>query len=187
MHVMAIGHPGEPARICEFNDMAHLPAKMQPGEVAVEVVSGAEGRISEDGTYFVYHVPDLTELKAARRDQAKRVRRKRIGQGVVLPGFGLVQTDSGPVRDSLGAIARAAARAVRHLDDEGWSIEWTLADNSEVSLSAAQMVALGDLADDHEQACRAAARVILSAIDTAADEAALAGIDITAGYPAQPE
>lgn len=187
MYVMAIGVPGGPARICEFSNIDHLPAKIRAGEVAIPVEAGAEGRISDDGVSFVPHVPGLDELRRDRREQAKRVRRKRTGQGVMLPGFGRVQTDSGPLRDSLGAIARAAARAARHLDDETWSIDWKLADNSSVLLNAAQMVALGDLTDDHEQACRAAAEPILAAIEAAPDAAALAAIDINAGYPAQPE
>nr|WP_047168903.1 DUF4376 domain-containing protein [Sphingomonas sp. Y57] len=187
MVMYAIGIPGGEARICEFPVADDLAAKVRPGEVAVEIDGWAEGRLSEDGTAFILHVPGLDELKAARREEAKRVRRKRIGQGITVAGIGAIQTDSGPGRDSLAAIERYASLASRHLDDDpAWSIDWTLADDSEATLDAAQMMAIGDAASAHEQACRAAANAIFTLIDAAEDEAALAAIDITAGYPPLP-
>lgn len=187
MVMYAIGLPGGEARICEFPVADDLAAKVRPGEVAVEIDGWAEGRLSEDGTAFILHVPGLDELKGALREEAKRVRRKRIGQGITVAGIGAIQTDSGPGRDSLAAIERYASLAARHLDDDPpWSIDWTPVDNIEVALSAAQMVAVGDAAAAHEQACRTAANAIFALIDAAEDEAALAAIDITAGYPPLP-
>lgn len=184
MVMYAIGYPGGEARICEFPDPDDLEAKVRPGEVAVEIERFFAGRLSEDGTAYLPHVPDLAERKTERWVAAKAVRRKRIGQGVLIDDVGLVQTDAGPGRDSLAAIERLAGRALRNPDA---SILLTLADNSSATLSAAAMLAVADAVAAHEQACRDAADAIRALIEAAEDEAALDAIDITAGYPALPE
>jgi hypothetical protein len=183
MVMYAIGLAGGEARICDFPDPSDLAAKMRPGEWAVPIEAFAEGRMSADGQSFVRHVPDLAELRSARRVLAKNVRHKRIGQGVMVPGVGLVQTDSGPGRDSLAAIERLAGRAMRQA---GETFRLKLADNSVAEITAAQMIEVADLVGAHEQACRDACDAILAAIDAAADEAGLDAIDLTAGYPPLP-
>ena len=156
---------------------------MRLGEVAIEIDGFAPGRISLDGSAFEPHVADLAELKAARREEAKRVRRKRIGQGVMAAGIGMVQTDAGPGRDSMAAIERLASRAVRQ---PAGLFRLKLADNSFAEITSAQMIEIADLVGAHEQACRDACDAILALIE-AAGEAELDAIDITAGYPALPE
>lgn len=177
----AIGMPGGEARITECAP-DRLAQKLRAGEVAIEIDAFSAGHIAADGGSFVPHVPGLAELKAERRAEAKRIRRKRIGQGVIVAGIGRVQTDSGPGRDSLAAIERLAARAAR----SGAVAQLKLADNSVAELSAEQMCAVADIVGDHEQACRDAGDAILSLIEAAGDEATLAAIDLTAGYPALP-
>lgn len=180
----AIGLPGCPARITEC-EPDRLEVKVRAGEVAIKVDAFSAGRISIDGATFEPHVPGLAERTAERREQAKRIRRKRIGQGVIVDGIGRVQTDAGPGRDSMAAIERLAGRAARAAGP--WSVDFKLADNSVVPMSAADMLMIAAVVEDHEAACRAACETILALIDAAADEAALDAIDLTAGYPAMAE
>lgn len=189
MFVMAIGLPGGEARICEFNNMADLPQKIRPGEVAVECRTGAVGRISADGTCFVDHVPDLAEIQRDRWQEAKRVRRKRMTSGVMVEGIGVFDTRDDPMKNSQQRIEQGAGEALRaFVRGLPFAKEFTLADDSRVVLTAEQMMAVGDAVVANNQACQEAGNAIRDRIYALGiDAAGVAAVDITEGYPALPQ
>lgn len=63
---------------------------------------------------------------------------------------------------------------------------WRMADNSALPLDAAGMIALGTAALDYVYALRAQYWALVDAATNAADAAALAAIDPTAGWPVPP-
>ncbi|WP_347269850.1 DUF4376 domain-containing protein [Rhizorhabdus histidinilytica] len=183
-----LGRPGERTRIYCEETAALLPHWLREGEVAVRCDRAdlKPGMISADGLSFIPDETTIAELRAARWRQAKDIRFMRMTGGCLVPGIGLVDTRNDPISNSQLFVAGAALSASRALaidPDTDWSKDWTLADNSVVTLSAAQMIALGDAVEAHLQACQDAGTAIRALIDAADDEAALAAIDITAGYP----
>lgn len=183
----AIGMPGEiNPRFRGSTDPADIPLMMQPGEVAVPWDTPQPGAISADGASFVPAVPCLAECKAVRWEAAKNVRYSMTHGGCDVPGIGRVDTKVMPQKNSPALISAAALSALRaKLAGEPWSRTWTLADQSAAVVDADAMLAIGAAVDAHIEACHAAGAAIRALIDAAEDEAALAAIDITAGYPAQ--
>lgn len=101
--------------------------------------------------------------------------------------FGGCETPSGRADTSRDSIMRlngaVAAAQIALAAGQPFSVDWTLADNSVVALDAPAMVALGLAAMAHIVACHEHGRALRLAIADAADLAALAGIDVTAGWP----
>jgi hypothetical protein len=97
----------------------------------------------------------------------------------------LFQIDS----DSQARIAAMGIMALGTITDPAGSpwppgFYWVAADNSHVAMDAAAMYAFGRAVGSHVSACVLRLRAIKDAIAGAADQAALAAIDVTAGYPA---
>ncbi|ABQ68534.1 hypothetical protein Swit_2175 [Rhizorhabdus wittichii RW1] len=184
-----LGRPGEAVRTYCEETVALLPHWLREGEVAVRLDRAdlRPGTISADGSSFIPDDTALEELRSARWSEAKDIRFMRMTGGCLVPGVGVVDTRNDPVSNSQLFVAGAALSATRaQMTGEPWSKEWTLADNSVVTLDAAQMIAIGDAVEAHLQACQDAGTAIRALIDAAEDEAALAAIDITAGYPPLP-
>lgn len=187
MPTYAIGQPGGPSRICEFNNPRSLELNIKAGEVAIEIAAFAEGRIADDGASFIEHLPDLAERKAERWTEAKRVRRKRMTGGIAFAGVGLIDTRDDAMKPSQLRIEQAAGEATRaFVRGLPYSKLLTLADNSTAEVDAEVMMAIGDAVTAHLQACQDACSAIRLLIDAAEDQAALDAINITAGYPALP-
>lgn len=182
----AVGWPGEVARLCDIPE-ADLEQALRPGEVMILVDDLLPGSLSADGLSFVPYVPGLADRKAERWEEAKRVRRKRMTGGIDVPGVGRIDTRDDPMKPSQQKIEQAAGEAIRaFVRGLPFAKVWTLADDSPATLDAEQMMAIGDAVVAHVQACQDAGTAIRALIDAAEDEAALADIDITAGYPALP-
>lgn len=191
MFVMAIGKPGEHARICEFSSMADLPQKIRPGEVAVPATVGAKGKIADDGSCFVDHVASLAEVQRDRWQEAKAFRRKRMTGGVAVDIDGVARvfdTRDDTLKPSQRLIEQAAGEALRAIvRGLPFSKEFTLADNTRLTLDAEQMMAVGDAVVANNQACQDAGNAIRDQIYAPGiDEAGVAAVDITAGYPPLP-
>lgn len=101
--------------------------------------------------------------------------------------FGGCETPSGRADTSRDSIMRlngaVAAAQIALAAGQPFSLDWTLADNSVVALDAPATIALGLAAMAHIVACHERGRELRAAIAGAADLAALAAIDVTAGWP----
>ncbi|KPL67403.1 hypothetical protein SZ64_04355 [Erythrobacter sp. SG61-1L] len=118
----------------------------------------------------VARVPTLEEAKAAKWQQAKRCATKALHNGCET-SFGRVQTSEA----SLAAFERLAALPR--------AIDWTMADDSIVSLSAEDAALICAEVFAHSDACHAYRQALRSSIEAAEDLAALDLIDINTGWP----
>jgi hypothetical protein len=150
-------------------------------------LDGATVRVPEADTYPGYSGwtvsasqdwPTLAMLQQVAWAQVKAIRAEKL---LLAPTpFGTAQSDiesmvkiNGLV--SMAMLAKQSAAA--------YSEVFTLADNSEVTLSADQMIGFGVAVGQHIAAVHARGRELRAAIDAAADQAALAAIDVTTGWP----
>jgi len=151
------------------------------GSPIERVVEAAPLMIDDEWTqqWTVEPLP-IDEAKATLWNAAKSHREQRENGGVTIPGVGTVQSDA----ISRGYINGAVLMAqIALTQSQPYAINWTLADNSVVTLDALGMIAVGVAAGQHVAACHAAAQAIRASIDAAEDHAALAVIDVEAGYP----
>lgn len=119
--------------------------------------------------------PDyLAAAKAARID-ALAERRWRAEQNFSFNGSPLT-LDDGTQRRIAGAIQYLA------ISGEA-SVRWQVVRGVFVTLTAAELTALGIAAGAHVQACFANVETIAGLIEAAEDEAAVAAIDLDAGWP----
>lgn len=134
--------------------------------------------------------PSFAERQALLKEQVNAIRDSRVRQPF---GFGEHRYDYDS--DSQKRITGAAALAGFALtiggkapDDLYWHdgatpFTWIAADNAFVQMDAQTVFALGQAAAAWESAHVFAARGLKDAIDLAEDDAALAAIDITQGWP----
>lgn len=131
-------------------------------------------------------VDRVAQTLATRKDavwaRVKGLRESKKAAGLRIASIGRFDTD----KDSRFNIASAAATAqsiLLMLPIPAWSIDWTLSDNSRVTLTAAKMVTVQRAVVDYVSAVYARAAALRAAINAAPNDAALAAIDITAGWP----
>ena len=82
---------------------------------------------------------------------------------------------------SQALISSSALMASLGVLPEGFS--WRMADNSFLSLDAAGMTVMATAAGAYVNALKRAAWALIDAIEAAADKAALAAVDLDAGWP----
>lgn len=117
---------------------------------------------------------DIVAMRAAAWNDVKQIRAERL---LLAPtGFGTAQSD-------VSSMVKIAALARRAAGDPSFSVVFTMADNSEVALDAAQMTAFADEVDDYIAAVHARGRALRAAIEAAGTAKALAKIDTAAGWP----
>lgn len=124
----------------------------------------------------------LEERKAAMWQQVKAMRASLTddpGATVATPA-GVVQSDSKSQQNILGLVQMAV---LANISAQPFAADFTLADNTVVTLNASQMIGLGVAVGQHVQAVYAQATVHRSAIEAAADHEALDLIDLEAGWP----
>lgn len=180
----AIGRPGEHPRIMlSTPHRADADAQVSIGEVCLVLTAvPAEPYIlSADGALLVSVTVPLTVLQAAAWDRARAYRNQRQEGGCMTP-LGRVDTDADSQRKINGAVTAAMVALTTGADFP--AIVWTMTDNSAVSHDAAAMIAMGMAVVAFLDACQNAGTAVRAAIEAAADAAALAAIDVTAGYPA---
>lgn len=124
-------------------------------------------------------IVSFADMRDERWAEARRYR-EQCTNGGCATAWGRVDTDSDSQIKVSGAVQMAM---LAQMAGDPYSIDWTMADNSQVTLDAAGMMQMGVTVGEHVKACHAAGTNIRAAIEAAADEAALAAIDITAGYP----
>lgn len=174
--MFAIGLAGQRPRILLVAaDLAAATLSACEGEAVVPVDDIGDYIISSDGLSADVRVPSLAERRQELWSAAK-VRRRRAEQAGCETPFGRVQTDI----ESRSLISTYAAGA----PSSGWSIDFMLADNTEVTLDGDAVRTVNLAVMDHLGACHANAQRLRAEIDSAASTEALQAINIDAGWPA---
>lgn len=117
--------------------------------------------------------PAVWTMVKAKRDEV-------IDGGTSTPA-GVVDSDELSRSNIAGA---TLAAIIAKQASQAFSIEWTLADNSVVSLDADQMIALGVAAMSHVSLAHDRARDLRSEIEATSDLVDLLTLDIETGWPA---
>jgi hypothetical protein len=112
-------------------------------------------------------------------ESVRTLRAAKINGGSPTP-FGIADSDDESRSNISGAVIAAL---VAKSAQASYSIVWTLADNSTVTLNADQMIGLGLAVMQHVNACHTNARTLRDLIEDAADMAELLAIDINSGWP----
>jgi hypothetical protein len=137
----------------------------------------AVGKYRGEKTITIRSVPEvrsqlLADMKAA-RDTAEWA-------GCDAP-LGRVDTDPDSQRKIAGA---ALAALIAHTAGQPFSVTWTMQDNSNVLHDAPATIAMGVAVGEHVAACHSVGRAMRSLVESTDDAAALASIDVRAGWPA---
>jgi hypothetical protein len=137
---------------------------------------------SFDGGAFSKPAIPIEQAKADAWAQVK-ARREALtdspGATVATP-VGVVQSDAKSQQNILGLVQMAV---LAQMTQKPFSADFTLADNSVVTINAQKMIGLGVAVGQHVQATYARSRVLRAAIDAAEDDKALSAIDLEAGWP----
>ncbi|UAK24175.1 DUF4376 domain-containing protein [Sphingomonas nostoxanthinifaciens] len=164
---------------------AHLPPAAPNTEwVAIEgdAMTTCLAMVAGVRTEVPFALPAAVALDVARVAawaDALAYRNARQTGGCLTP-LGRVDTDADSQRKISGA---ALAALIAKSAGQAFSIDWTMADNSVVTHDAAAMIAMGMAVTQYLDACQKAGTAKREQIEAAADEAVLASIDVTTGYP----
>lgn len=132
-----------------------------------------------NGSDFAPLLAPLVERKAAKRAaiNAEKLRRQN---GVAPTPAGPVDCDTDSRNKLNGAVLMAMLAAQAQ---QPFAINWTLADNSNVLLDGAGMIALASAVGSYVAACHAHAQTLKAAVEISVDHAELDAIDIMTGWP----
>lgn len=111
--------------------------------------------------------------------KVKYLREQKTQKCVVAP-HGQVDIDE---TSRLNILSAALEARNAKINNASFSITWTLANNSNVTLNADQMIDLGSKVTQHITACFNRARALRQSINNARHMAALLAIDVDAGWP----
>jgi hypothetical protein len=142
-------------------------------------IGGLAGRIWEqDGSPapVAPPTPTLAEIKA-NAFAALAERRWRAETGGTLVNGATIATDENAQAKIVGAVLAA-------MRDANYSAQWKMPDGRFSTFSHDQIIAAGDAVRAHVQACFDREASLAAQIVAAADAAAIAAIDLNAGWPA---
>jgi len=131
-----------------FTSLDDLNANTGPGELVCPAVEG-EGQNTHrwNGTAiasFIF-VPTITQARSNKLTELDNARDAYAFGGVVTP-WGHLQTDADSKANSTGA---ALLALIRKMGNESFSINWTMTDNSLVTLDADGMIGLASMIAQH--------------------------------------
>lgn len=122
----------------------------------------------------------LAAVKAARLTDINAERDRREEAGFPYRGKWIDSTPRSVQRITAAALAAQAILA----SGQSYSVDWTCADNSTLPLDAHGVIGIPVALARHAAALHDHARSLKAAVEAADSEAALAAIDIQAGWPA---
>lgn len=139
--------------------------------------------VAEDDRHqFELLDPTADDLRAARWADAQALQMQAQAWGCETP-FGRVQTDA----DSLQKVNGLALMAlIAKTNGTAFSVDFTLADNSNVTLDADQTITLGQAVGAHVMACHDTAQTKREALLAAPDPATVLAVDVEGGWPDAP-
>lgn len=170
------------AKLTIFNGEARLLAGEGPiGTAALQQqVEGNRAVAISREAYFGNADHLVAGIRAGIWAEVKMLRDAAIDGGANTPA-GRVQTDPLSRSNITGAVVAAM---LAQQASSPFSVDWTLADNSVVTLDAAAVTQMGLAVVAHVDAAHASARALRNQIEATSDPIALLQIDTTAGWPA---
>lgn len=146
--------------------------RAHPGEAVIEIPEALANLDLED-------VPEVLDpIRAALWLKAK-TKRDAVIEGGALTPFGMVQSDE---QSRLNINGAATAALIAKSAGQPLSIVWTMADNSEVTLTADQIIGMGMAVVTHVNNAHVHARTLRTALEAAETVTALLMIDVLAGW-----
>ncbi len=157
-----------------------LPADVRIGNIAdAEAALVAADRPFDGGTVIDPTAGDL-ELAKVRAWAAVKAARNAAASGGCETPLGRVDTTNASRVLITGAVQMAQ---LAQATGQPYSVDWTMADNGEVTHDGAAMIALGIAVGQHIADCWEHAQALRAAIDAAATVEALSEIDVLSGWP----
>jgi hypothetical protein len=155
---------------------------LNDSDLALQVKPGQTSSLADHpfiSTPSTMPLPTLDDLKSEKWASAKAYR-DSLANGYCTTPSGVIEiNDSAKLRINsavqMAIIAKSASQA--------FSIDWTLMNNTTVTLDADQMIAMGVYVGQFVSSCQSAGTAIRSQIEAATDTSSLNSIDITVGYP----
>jgi hypothetical protein len=163
-------------------DLSALPAlAAQP--IGAAPAASVTGSMFDAAFNIVPYVPTLSENQRAKSAAASAWQAGLIAAGFTWSGS-LFQIDADS-RTNIAAMGIMALGSITDPANSPWpsGFYWVAADNSHVAMDAPTMYAFGRAVAAYVSACVLRLRAIKDAIAAAPDQATLAAIDVTAGYP----
>ncbi|CAO3403512.1 DUF4376 domain-containing protein [Azospirillum palustre] len=117
----------------------------------------------------------LDEVRQARKDALAELRWRRECGGIVMPDGSVIATD-----DRSKTLLNGKYRTAEKYPDR--LHRWKGAE-SEITLTTAQVIVIGDAVSDHVQDCFDRELDLIAEIDAAQSAEAVLAIDITTGWP----
>lgn len=144
-----------------------------PVQVGQAAIAYALATPEQEAAHKVANAKTLAhDLRRARRIEAE------------LAGFHFAGHPIDSDRDSILRIANAAASAISALlNQRPWATAWRCADEHDLLLDAAGMLALQGALAMHGQQCHATSTAIAAQIEAADSVGSVEAIDLTAGWP----
>lgn len=128
-----------------------------------------KAQVADGGKYYIVPAEvaqflpiNMEPLRAMLRGKLREMRDDAQAAGCLTP-FGTVDSDQASQLKILGAVVTA------QISPPEWSIDWTMADNSVVSMSAAGVTAMGVAVSSHVNNCHQYARALSAELDSAND------------------
>lgn len=118
----------------------------------------------------------LESAKAEKRRVVKELRNTHEAKGVMTP-FGMIDSDPVSQRKITGAVLMAL------IAGESFSIEFTMANNTNVTMNGEQITLAGVIVGQHVSACQARKTALDALINDATTQAELDAIDPDTGWP----
>ncbi|ODU71349.1 MAG: hypothetical protein ABT11_04060 [Novosphingobium sp. SCN 66-18] len=181
--MFAVGLRGEaPRLLIEGSDVTTVFAQVRANEVVIEDAAIGDFVISGDGSTLEARVIPIEEARAAAMVAVSTHFNVVLAQGCMTPK-GRADCDDKAQQRITSAVLLSDKAAQLGLPEA--ATPWTMFDGSVEPHSRAELVALGLAIGAQMQACFARKQQLQALIGAAADRAALAAIDIEAGWPGQ--
>lgn len=179
-HAVVNSYHSETMEMISWQDTYTIPIVFKIETLAdVETILTLSGAPFDGGV--IVPDPDATiETAKARKWAETKLQRDLVINGGAPTQYGVMDSDETSRTNIAGAVLSAI---IATNASQPFEVTWTLADNSTVTLDANQMVDVGTVVMSFVNACHEHARALRQQIDAAEDEAALAAIDITEGWP----
>ena len=132
------------------------------------------------GGVLIADQDELTKLKLKRKNTVNTYRDKMIAMGCTTPS-GIMDTDADSLRNIMATYQAAVLSIVMQAS---FSVEWRLADNSTITLNAAQLIAAGNAVLARVEACYQHSWLLKADIEANDALDQTGNVDIRGGWPA---
>ena len=181
VYVMLTSYANATSQMPVWQDKLEMPVELfttYPQSV-IDWLTAASGPFPE--AVVVEDETDIETLKRTRKKMVEHLRDTHIYSGVLTPS-GFVDSDANSIRNIQGAHQLAS---LSKMTQQPFTMDWRLVDNTEVTLDADQMIAMGNAVLAHIQGCYAHSWNLKEQVDQATTEEDIEAITVGAGWPGQ--